>query len=230
MMTSPLRYTLLLSCSLASITSVICAQTAPAPKPTPSLPAIIPTAPVVEAEVGPFHGAFELYDKARTLKDPAQKNERDSQLKIFANKINQLLKLYPQHPDALQGKYRRGTALNLIGENNKSNQIFFDIVHREKQGHLVAAAAFRLGINHYNVQEWDLALSYFDIAWRQSEKADMTTDALHRKIQCLSKLSRKAETLVALDVLINTQGIDDTLRIEAQKAQEKLKAIAPSAP
>jgi len=148
--------------------------------------------------------------------------ERDAQLKLAASKIAQFLKLYPQHDDALKAKYRRGTALNLTGDIKTANNLFFEIVHENKSNQYVGTAAFRLGINHFNDQQWNLALEYFDIAWRQSVKENVSHQALRYKIQCLTKLSRPKETIAALQALINDPNTDDTLRKTAKASRKKL--------
>jgi len=188
-----------------------------------SSPAAIPPSTELDKpkEVGPFHSTFEIYEAAREIENIT---ERDVQLKIAASKIAQLLKLYPQHADSLKAKYRRGTALNLTGDVNTANEIFFEIVHQNKVDSYVGTAAFRLGINHFNAKEWPQALEYFDIAWRQSTKDDVSNKALQYKIQCLTKLSRTPETISALEALIKDPFTTDELKQTAMASKKKLSS------
>lgn len=151
------------------------------------------------------------YQEALEAKDPAiQRANFDATLR----QLGRFLETHGDHPDAARAWYYTAVCYQKTGREEDARQALQMVITAGKEGPLVATAAFQLANGHYDKGNHASAAPLFATAIAQTDNDGTRHLACYRRAICFQELGKTAETIAALERVL--EDADSPFRPRAQ--------------
>lgn len=157
-----------------------------------------------------FRIANMVFDQAQaSAGNPAEKARL---LALAAGRYEDYVKKFPNEPHTQQAMYRAALCFLETGRAQDAQRLLVQLVTQYKSGPFVAAAAYRLGAMSFKASNYKAAVSYYSLAARVTDKAELKTDSTYRLARCYLMLNQKEEAASTFAGLANDPATPDVFR------------------
>ncbi len=124
------------------------------------VPRAQPVDPTLEpnAQVDSFQHGRNVYESAKRSSGPVQQDLYLRAIEIFARYLNR----FPDHENAEPAWWYLGESYYAVGRVEDAKRCFHSLLNRFGRGRYAAAAAYKLGADHFNNRQYALAATLFD--------------------------------------------------------------------
>ncbi|BCX48729.1 tetratricopeptide repeat-containing protein [Haloferula helveola] len=109
--------------------------------------------------------AEDSFQHARNVYESAKRSNGAAQLDLYrisADRFSRYLNQFPDHPNAEAAWWYLGESFYGIGRVEDAKRCFHSLLNRFGKGRYAAAAAYKLGADHFNNRQYALAATLFE--------------------------------------------------------------------
>lgn len=174
---------------------------------------------VANPESDSYAIASQIYQQARETQDA---NARASAMYQAANRFSEYVRNYPKAANRDQALYLLAICRAEAGDLSASNNVLEQLA-RGSKGEYAAAAAYKLGLQSAERQDWNKAAEYFREAKGQTKKDALRNDAQYRMAHALQQLGRRREAEEAYKAVLVLGNVRPELRNASMLAMAQMK-------